>query len=105
MSHHYQFLTSYTLSYAKDQNFLNSLGDRYGYFKIDRYGVADRRHRLVVSGIGQLPAQAQLSAIGDFRPSPPFSPSSALGDLNNDGHTRDLPGGARPRSGAPRRSC
>jgi outer membrane receptor protein involved in Fe transport len=99
MSHHYQFLTSYTLSYAKDQNFLNSLGDRYGYYKIDRYGTADRRHRLVVSGIVQLPAQAQISAIGDFRSSLPFSPSSALGDLNNDGYTGDLPAGVLPASG------
>ena len=28
-----------------------SLGDRYGFFKIERYGAADRRHRLVTSGI------------------------------------------------------
>ena len=99
MSHHYQFLTSYTLSAAKDQNFLNSLGDVYGFTKIDRYGVADRRHRLVVSGIVQLPWQAQVSAIGDFRSSLPFGPSSALGDLNNDGYTGDLPAGVRPSSG------
>ncbi|HYT65923.1 MAG TPA: carboxypeptidase regulatory-like domain-containing protein [Vicinamibacterales bacterium] len=99
MSHHYQFLTSYTLSYAKDQNFVNSLGDRYGYYNVDRYGTADRRHRLVVSGIVQLPGQAQVSAIGDFRSSLPFSPSSALGDLNNDGYTGDLPAGVLPGSG------
>jgi hypothetical protein len=99
MSHRYQFLTSYTLSTAKDQNFLNILGDVYGYSKIDRYGAADRRHRLVVSGIVQLPWQAQVSAIGDFRSSLPFGPSSALGDLNNDGYTGDLPGGVLPSSG------
>jgi len=99
MSNHYQFLTSYTLSAARDQNFLNSLADVYGYSKIDRYGTADRRHRLVVSGIVQLPWQAQISAIGDFRSSLPFSPTSALGDLNNDGYTGDLPAGVQPGSG------
>jgi hypothetical protein len=99
MSHHYQFLTSYTLASAKDQNFLNILGDTYGYTKLDRYGVADRRHRLVVSGVVQLPAQSQISVIGDFRSSLPFAPSSALGDLNNDGYTGDLPPGVTPNSG------
>jgi carboxypeptidase family protein/TonB-dependent receptor-like protein len=99
MSNHYQFLTSYTLSYAKDQNFTNSLADRYGYYQVDRYGTADRRHRLVVSGIVQLPGQTQISAIGDFRSSLPFSPSSSLGDLNNDGYTGDLPAGILPGTG------
>jgi hypothetical protein len=61
--------------------------------------VADRRHRLVVSGIVQLPAQAQISAIGDFRSSLPFSPSAAIGDLNNDGYANDLPAGILPGSG------
>jgi outer membrane receptor protein involved in Fe transport len=99
MSHRYSFLSSYTLSYAKDNGFTNIQGDKYGYYKVERYGTADRRHRLVVSGIVQLPAQAQVSAIGDFRSSLPFSPSSALGDLNNDGYTGDLPGGVLPGSG------
>lgn len=99
MSHHYQFLTSYTFSYAKDQSFTNSLADRYGFFQVDRYGAADRRHRLVVSGIVQLPAQMQISAIGDFRSNLPFSPSSSLGDLNNDGYTGDLPAGILPGTG------
>ena len=99
MSNHYQFLTSYTLSYAKDNGFTNALGDRYGYTKVKRYGTADRRHRLVVSGIVQLPWQAQVSAIGDFRSSLPFSPTSSLPDLNGDGYTGDLPGGVIPNSG------
>ena len=99
MSNRYQFLTSYTLSSAKDQGFTNSLGDRYGYFKVDRYGVADRRHRLVVSGIVQLPWMAQISAIGDFRSSLPFGISSALGDINRDGYTGDLPAGVLPNTG------
>jgi outer membrane receptor protein involved in Fe transport len=99
MSRHYQFLTSYTLSYAKDIGFSNALGDVYGYTKFSRWGVADRRHRLVVSGIVQLPWHAQVSAIGDFRSSLPFGASSSLGDLNGDGYTGDLPAGVIPNSG------
>ena len=99
MSHRYSFLTSYTLSYAKDNGFTNIQGDKYGYYKVERYGTADRRHRLVVSGIVQLPAMSQISAIGDFRSSLPFSPTSALGDLNNDGYTGDLPAGVLPNTG------
>ncbi|MGH9383704.1 MAG: TonB-dependent receptor domain-containing protein, partial [Vicinamibacterales bacterium] len=98
MTSRYQFLVSYTLSQAKDNNIVNSLADRYGYFKIERYGSADRRHRLVTSGIVRLPADVQLSAIGDFRSSLPFSPTTSL-DLNNDGYTGDLPAGIRPASG------
>ena len=39
-----------------------------------------------------------LSAIGDFRSSLPFAPSSAL-DLNGDGYTDDLPAGVMPGTG------
>jgi hypothetical protein len=98
MNERYQFLVSYTLSKSRDNNFINSLSDRYGYFKVERYGAADRRHRLVTSGIIRLPAQAQVSIIGDFRSSLPFSPSTNL-DLNNDGYTGDLPAGILPGSG------
>jgi len=62
------------------------------------YATADRRHRLVVSGILQLPWHAQLSAIGDFRSSLPFSPTSSV-DLNNDTYTGDLPAGVALGSG------
>ncbi len=99
MSNHYQFLTSYTLSSAKDKGLSNTRGDVYGFTEVERYGTADRRHRLVVSGIVQLPAQAQVSLIGDFRSSLPFSPTSSLGDLNNDGYTGDLPAGLLPGTG------
>jgi hypothetical protein len=98
MTHNYQFLASYTLAKAQDNGFLNSEADYYGYQRIERYGTADRRHRLVVSGILALPGQAQISAIGDFRSSLPFSPSSGL-DLNGDGYTGDLPAGVFPGSG------
>jgi hypothetical protein len=99
MSHRYQFLASYTLSKAKDVSATNSLADRYGFFSIERYGAADRRHRLVTSGILALPAQLQLSAIADFRSSLRFSPTASFGDLNADGYTGDLPAGILPGSG------
>jgi outer membrane receptor protein involved in Fe transport len=99
MSNRYQFLASYTLSAAKDTAATNLLADRYGFFSIERYGAADRRHRLVVSGIVQLPADTQLSAIGDFRSNLRFNPTASFGDLNNDGYTGDLPAGVMPGSG------
>jgi hypothetical protein len=99
MSSRYQFLTSYTLSKAEDDNVIGTRIDVYGYSKVRRAGTADRRHRLVVSGIAQLPADSQISVIGDFRSSLPFTPSSSLGDLNNDTITGDLPAGVLPGSG------
>ena len=99
MSSRYQFLTSYTLSKADDDNVVSNRIDVYGYSKVRRAGTADRRQRLVVSGIAQLPADAQISVIGDFRSSLPFTPTSSLGDLNNDTLTGDLPAGVLPGSG------
>ncbi|HET9264039.1 MAG TPA: TonB-dependent receptor [Vicinamibacterales bacterium] len=98
LSDGYQFLASYTLSQAKDDNFSNNVPDVYGFAKTVRYGAADRRHRLVVSGIVQLPFEMQVSAIGDFRSSLPFGPSSPL-DPDGDGYTGDLPTGVEPNSG------
>ena len=107
MSRHYQALVSYTLSKAEDNSFTSALSDRYGYTKVERPGVADRRHRLVVSGIVALPFDMQLSAIGDFRSSLPFGPVTSGLDLNNDTlsgtgfnpQTSDLPAGVMPLSG------
>jgi hypothetical protein len=99
MSSNYQFLASYTLSKALDVQSTNALADRYGFFSIERAGAADRRHRLVLSGIAALPADLQLSAIADFRSSLRFNPSASFGDLNNDGYVNDLPGGIMPGSG------
>jgi hypothetical protein len=98
MAHRHQFLVSYTLAKAKDTSATNLLADRYGFYSIERYGAADRRHRLVTSGIVQLPVGFQLSAIADFRSSLRFNPTSSL-DLNNDGYTGDLPAGVMPGSG------
>jgi hypothetical protein len=105
MSNHYQALVSYTLSKADDDSFLSSLSDQYGYIKVHRPGVADRRHRLVASGIVELPYDMQASAIGDFRSSLPFGPITSGLDLNNDTlfgttmTTSDLPPGVIPMSG------
>ena len=63
--------------------------------------MADRRHRLVVSGIVQLPWDLQLSAIGDFRSSLPMNPTSSI-DLNADGYAIDLPAGVTPFQRLPR---
>jgi hypothetical protein len=108
MSRNYQALVSYTLSKAEDDTFTSALSDRYGYTKVKRPGVADRRHRLVASGIVALPFQMQLSAIGDFRSSLPFGPITSGLDLNNDTLSgtsatafpfSDLPAGVMPLSG------
>jgi hypothetical protein len=99
MTGRYQTLASYTLSKAEDDNFIGTRQDVYGYSKVRRYATADRRHRLVVSGIVILPYGMQVSAIGDFRSSLPFSPTSSAGDLNADTLTGDLPPGVLPGSG------
>jgi hypothetical protein len=99
MSNRYQFLASYTLSKALDTAATNLLGDRYGFFSIERYGAADRRHRLVTSGIVQMPMDLMVSVIADFRSSLRFNPSASFGDLQNDGYTGDLPAGVMPGSG------
>jgi hypothetical protein len=94
----YQYLASYTLSKSEDDSFQNVYGDRYGFFKLAYPGQADRRHRLVVSGIVRVPWDIQLSAIGDFRSSLPMNPTSSV-DLNTDGYTIDLPAGVTRFSG------
>ena len=98
MSNRYQFLVSYTLSRAKDTNFSNSVPDVYGYARIETYGDADRRHRLVTSGIVQAPYGILVSAILDLRSSLAFGPSASF-DLDGDGYTGDLPPGVTPGSG------
>jgi hypothetical protein len=99
MSNGYQALVTYTLSSAEDDNVVGTRQDVYGYSKVRRAGAADRRHRIVVSGTVQLPIDMQVSAIGSFSSSLPFSPSSSAGDLNNDTLTGDLPPGVLPGSG------
>jgi hypothetical protein len=98
MSNNTQFLVSYTLAKADDILLTNRLADRYGYFDVDSPAAADRRNRLVASGIFGLPWQMQLSAIFDYRSALPFNPTTNL-DLNNDGYTGDLPAGVLPGTG------
>ena len=98
LSGRYQYLASYTLSKSEDESFQNVYGDRYGFFKETYPGQADRRHRLVVSGIVLLPWDLQVSAIGDFRSSLPMNPTSGI-DINADGYAIDLPAGVTRFSG------
>ena len=103
MSAGFQYLLSYTLSRSEDDNFKsrtggNVFGDRYGYFRATSPGQSDRRHRLVASGIVQLPYGVLASVIADFRSSLPMDPISSI-DINRDGYAVDLPAGVTPYSG------
>ena len=98
MSHRFQALVSYTLAKAEDSALRNAVADVYGFTRIDSVGLADRRHRLVTSGIVSLPYDAQVSAILDLRSNLPFNPATTL-DINNDGYTNDTPRGVGYRSG------
>ena len=99
MSNRYQFLASYTLSKAKDTAATNLLGDRYGFFQIERYGAADRRHRLVDQR--HRAAAGGRAGVGDRRLpiEPAVQPDRARCDLNGDGYTGDLPAGVLPGTG------
>ena len=108
-SHHSQFLLSYTLSKAEDtstdfqSNFIpqnNGLGRNPG----DKFGLPlgfdpnlergpathDQRHRLVMSGMYNLPAGMELSGIFTAASGRPYTPLAGA-DLNGDGN-----GGAFP---------
>jgi hypothetical protein len=98
MSNGYQFLVSYTASKAADSVPRNALGDVYGFTRVDSPAGADRRHRVVMSAIIQLPYGVQLSAIGDMRSSLPFNPTTSF-DINNDGYTGDNAPGVSYQSG------
>ncbi len=98
LSRHFSALASYTLSVSKDLPIANNLADVYGFSRESGYSVADRRHRLVLSGIVQLPWDAQVSAILDLRSSLPFNPATSE-DINHDGYTGDVPVGVGWRSG------
>jgi outer membrane receptor protein involved in Fe transport len=98
MNNHVQALVSYTLSRSSDSSIRNNLADVYGYARVDSPAIADRRHRVVASGIVELPYAMQVSAILDLRSSLPFNPQTQL-DLNNDTYPQDVPPGVQFRSG------
>jgi hypothetical protein len=98
LSNRYQFLASYTLS--KSEDYGNRIDDIsiYGYNQVWYPAGADRRHRLVASGIYQAPYGFNLSAIMDFRSGLPFNIHSGR-DLNSDSYGSDLIPGTVYRSG------
>jgi hypothetical protein len=98
MSHHFQALASYTLAKADDSALRNAVADVYGFTRVDSASLADRRHRLVTSGIVALPYDTQVSAILDLRSDLPFNPQTTL-DINQDGYVNDTPPGVAFRSG------
>jgi len=59
--------------------------------------VWDQRHRLVVSGLYQLPWMVNVSAIATAASGRPFNPI-ANADLNGDGNGGTIPGPDRPRT-------
>lgn len=89
----YQFLVSYTLSSARDDNPQGSITTPSNY-NLD-WGPAniDRRHSLVASGSVLLPGKITLGAIWQLRSSLPFSALSAL--LDADGNRQYVPGTTR----------
>jgi len=108
-SQNFQFLGSYTLSKAEDNStdfqsaFIvmnngqgrdpaNPTGLPIGFDPESERGLSnqDQKHRLVLSGLYQLPAQFQLSGIMTFASGRPFTPLAGV-DLNGDGD-----GGAFP---------
>jgi len=109
LSHHYQLLVSYTVSKAEDtstdfqSNFVPQ-NSGFGRDPADRDGLPlgfdpdsergpathDQRHRLVVSGIYELPWRMQVSGILTAGSGRPYTPLAGA-DLNGDGN-----GGAFP---------
>jgi hypothetical protein len=115
LSHNYQFLLSYTLSKAEDnstdfQSAFIPQQNGLGRNPSDRTGLPvgfdpglekgpathDQRHRFVLSGLYQLPAQFQISTIITAASGRPFTPLAGA-DLNGDGD-----GGAFPSDRARR---
>jgi hypothetical protein len=103
LSHRYQYQVAYTLA-KQDSNFGSGNSDLVGVgiggVITDNYNPgfdvgpsnADRRHELVFSSGGQLPAKIVVGAIWNFRTSYPFSAKAGV-DLNGDGYVSDyVPG-------------
>jgi hypothetical protein len=108
-SHGHQYLVSYTLAKAEDtstdyQSSFIVQNSGAGRNPRDQYGLPvgfdphlergpathDQRHRLVVSGVYQLPWQFQLSGILTAGSGRPFTPLAGA-DLNGDGNGGQFP--------------
>jgi Carboxypeptidase regulatory-like domain/TonB dependent receptor len=94
-SHNYQFLLSYTLAKAEDNNpaarWVNQVRQQ------DDWGTStvDRRHTVVASGAVLLPYDIQFGAVWTARSALPFNTIAGL-DLNRDGFATDyVPGTTR----------
>ena len=89
----YQFLASYTLSSARDDNPQGAITNPANY-NLD-WGPAniDRRHALVASGSIILPGKVTLGVIWQLRSSLPFSALSAV--LDADGNRQFVTGTSR----------
>jgi hypothetical protein len=106
---HHQFLVSYTLSRAEDtstdyQSSFIAQNSGYGRNPVDKRGLPlgfdprsergpstrDQRHRLVISGVYELPWNLQLSAITTAGSGRPFTPLAGA-DLNGDGDGGQFP--------------
>ena len=89
----YQFLVSYTLSSARDDNPQGNLSTP-AFYNYD-WGPAaiDRRNALVASGFVNLPAKITLGVIWQLRSALPFSALSAT--LDADGNRQYVPGTTR----------
>ena len=99
LANRYQYLVSYTLSESEDRQFRNDDLTTEGFVMSDWYpALADRRHRLVASGIVQLPYDIQFSAIMDLRSALPVEVNTGT-DVNRDTYTNDLAPGTAFRSG------
>jgi hypothetical protein len=89
----YQFLVSYTLSSARDDNPQAAITTPSSY-NLD-WGPAniDRRHALVASGSAIIPGNVTLGVIWQLRSALPFNAQSALLDV--DGNRQYVPGTSR----------
>ncbi|MBI2835905.1 MAG: TonB-dependent receptor, partial [Acidobacteria bacterium] len=97
LSHGYQFLVSYTLSKAVDNlwtPFTNIAGAApQSYFDLDAEkgpSESDERHRLVASGVVQLPLGLQLGAVLTTYSGRPYNITTGR-DNNRDGNLSDRP--------------
>jgi hypothetical protein len=95
MSRRHQFLISYTLANAEDNNPANRWVNQLRMSDDVGPSTVDRRHTLVASGAVLLPYDVQFGAVWTLRSSLPFN-AVAGRDLNGDGFSTDyVPGTTR----------